>query len=154
MIKLIKRTCLATVLATSFTLANALAFDNAELDNAELNMDDLIDYQLPAPNIYPLPNFDFTDCHGRQFNTKVMQEQEQSQSEEAAACSVQGIVNTKFSFNPNSKVQKTALELDENEKKYVMDNLTTVDPKAVFAYFVYLTVTQLPEYNFLLDKAK
>lgn len=146
---LLRRIYIATATTIIATVTNATSLDAMVLNNTEFEIDDVIEEELPAPKVYSPPNFDFLDCHGKPFNTKELSEQEPTDIE--VSCSVQGIINTKFNYEPNSIIQKSAVELSVSEKEYVMENLGAVDPKAVFAYFVYLTTTSRPEYNFLLE---
>lgn len=143
--QLILATLILSITSTGFTKQ----ISKSEFDYAELDLEDVMDELLPAPNVFSQPDFDFLDCHGKPFNTKVLSEQEPTDLE--VSCSVQGIINTKFQYNPNSSVLKSAIELTESEKEYVMGNLGMVEPKAVFAYFVYVTTTSIPEYNFYLE---
>ena len=141
--KQIKPWIVATILGFSFLAVNAFASMSIAVDAAEL------EGNLPDPTVFSEPDFNFTDCNGKPFNTKDINNS--IQTEEQAVCYAQGIMNTKFAFDGKGKALRSVLELSEFEKNQLLDNAKSADPRAVYALFVYMTADELPEYNYLLD---
>lgn len=132
--------------ATIFGLASltANAFASIPIGVAAEHEED-----LPAPTVFSEPDFNFTDCQGKPFNTKDINNI--IQTDEQSVCYAQGIMNTKFAFDGEGKALRSVLELSESEQNQLLDNAKSADPKAVYALFVYMTAAELPEYNYLLN---
>lgn len=148
---MLKRVWLSMALAMMISLSNASINDDPVMDYAEMEESELLDDGLPIPNVYKEPDFNFLDCNGVEFNTKEIHNDEKTGA--SLLCSIQGIVNTKFSYSEND-VKKSPVELTQPEVDNLMQNLDNIEPKAVYAFFVYLTAKRMPEYNFLLDSKK
>lgn len=133
----------------ALALALVVPLGNADdlIDYAEIDTEEIIDDGLPIPSVYKEPDFNFLDCNGVEFNTKEIHNDERTGL--TLSCSIQGIVNTKFSYNQND-VKKSPLELTQSEVDYLMQNLENIEPKAVYAYFVYLTM-RMSEFSSLLN---
>ncbi len=149
--KQIKPWIVATILGFSSLAVNAFASMSIAVDAAESIAVDAAELEgnLPDPTVFSEPDFNFTDCNGKPFNTKDINNS--IQTEEQTACYAQGIVNTKFDFDGEGKALRSVLQLSQFEKNQLLDNAKSADPRAVYALFVYMTVTELSEYNHLLD---
>lgn len=147
--KQIKPILAATIFGLVSLTTNAFASKTVGLDAEELIDAAELEQDLPAPTVFSEPNFNFTDCHGKPFNTKDISDT--IQTKEESACYAQGIMNTKFAFDGKGKPLRSVLELSRSEQNHLLENLKTADPKAVYALFVYMTAVELTEYNYLLD---